>query len=433
MGKSLTYKYFTSKPLSLGEGSTRFLEVEIPLYIGCELVDRMKCVVCGEKPAHIQLESQCPSCYATNHPLLAQDTSEKTLQLPFCEFCSRLKIGHKWYRLDDSVTIDYLKPELSRTLRLPKDLEVHVRRKIIEYSKANIPRVLHVQITAKKRILPSIFQQEDRDIQINLDAQLCVHCTQLQKTYYEAVLQVRTEDRNLTSEEAHWISTQVIDRITKAFAKDPRNYLYKLDKRSEGFDFYFGTASLALKIARDLASYTAAQLKISYKLVSADPSLKHPRKRTTISLRVPNYRQGDFIAFQPKKVERSEIIQVLSFGRGMVHYYSFKNASKTSVPIKLFNECKPIVIAPALTVRPFIIITTHDDSVHLMDSQSYKMFEISREHLRTNIKLGNSINAVIIDDDLYISFYHTKDNATCGSNHNDEIDTLANNERKGEI
>ncbi len=247
------------------------------------------------------------------------------------------------------------------------------------------------------------------------------------------MLQVRTEDRNLTSKEAHWISTQVIDQTTKAFAKDPRNYLYKKDKRSNGLDFYFGTTSLALKIARGIAFDTAAQLKISYKRVSADPSLKHPRKRTTISLRLPNYRQGDFITFRHKKKGRSEIIQVLSFGRGMVHYYSFKNASKTSVPVKLFNDCKPNVIAPALTVRPFIIITTHDDSVHLMDSQTFQMFEISREHLKNDIKLGNSIYALIIDDELYISFYHTIDVATCGSNPNNAIDTLANNERKGEI
>lgn len=431
--ESLTYKYITFNPPSLGEGSTRFLEAEILLYIGCELVDRMKCVVCGEKPAHIQLESQCPSCYTANNPLIAQDASEVTLQLPFCKLCSRLKLSRKWYHLDDSVTIDYLKLELSHTLRLPKNVEILIQRKIIEYSEDNIPYILHVQITAKKRILPSIFQQEVRDFQINLDNQLCTHCTQLQKTYFEAVLQVRTEDRNFTPEEAQWITTQVINRTTKAFAKDPRNYLSKLDERPEGFDFYFGTASLAFQIARDLASYTAAQLKITYKLVSADPSLKHPQKRTTISLRVPNYRQGDFIAFQPKKEERSEIIQILSFSRGKVHYYSFKNTSKTSVPVKLFNECKPTVIAPALTVRPFIIITTHDDSVHLMDSQTYKMFEIGRKHLRTNIKLGNSINAVIIDNELYFSFFHTEDNTTYGSNNNDAIETLANNERKGEI
>ncbi|MFQ6122994.1 MAG: NMD3-related protein [Candidatus Heimdallarchaeota archaeon] len=393
----------------------------------------MNCVVCGEKPAHIQLESQCPSCYSATHPLLAQITPEKTLQLPFCETCSRLKIGRKWYRIDDSFAIDYLKPELFRTMRLPKDVEILIQRKIIEFSKTNIPRVLHVQITAKKRILPSIFQQEIREIPIKLDIQLCTHCSQLKKAHYEALLQIRADNRGFTQEEAQWITTQVNDRITKAFEKDPRNYLSKLDERPEGLDFYFSTVSSALQIARYLASYTAARLQISYKLVSADPSLKHPKKRATISLRVPNYRRGDFVTFQPKQAKRSEIIQILSFSQGTVHFYSFKNASKVSIPVKLFNEYQPSVITPAQTLHSFIIITTHDDSVHLMDLQSYQMYEISKEQFRTNIKPGNVINATVIDDKLYISFYHAEDIATCRSNNDGTIDSLANNEQKGEI
>ena len=373
----------------------------------------MKCVVCGEKTSHIRLNNLCSSCYAAENPLLTQVTPEKLLQIPYCGFCSRLKLGHKWYHFEDSTTIERLKLELSRALRLPKDVEVLVQQKTIEYSEASVPHILHAQITVKKRILPpDVVQQETRDIPIQLDAQLCTQCTQLQRTHYEAVLQVRAEDRYLTPEEVKGISTQVIERTIKAYAKDPRNYLSRLDDRSEGLDFYFGTASLALRIARELASYTAAQLKISYKLISADPSLKHPRKRTAISLRVPNYRQGDFVALQPKKTEKREIIQILGFVHGMVHYYSYKNTARTSVPVKLFNERKPIVITPASDVRSFTIISTLDDSVQLMDSQTYKTFEISKKHLRTNIEPGHIINAVLIDEELYISFYHNEEIVT---------------------
>jgi len=340
-----------------------------------------------------------------NNPLLAQDTPEKTLQIPFCEFCSRLKIGHKWYSLDDPATIERLKPELCRALVLQKDVKVLARQGLIDYAEDGTPQTLHLQLHATKQLLQGAFQQEQRTIMLELAVQPCQLCTQLKNAHYEAVLQIRAEDRHLDPEESQWISQLVIEQTTKALVKNSRNYISRMDERPTGLDFYFGTASLALRLARELTACTAAHLKVSHKLVSAAPSLKSPKKRTTISLRIPNYRRGDFVSFRSKRSGTSEIIQVLAFVRGMVQYYSYTTNRIVSVPVKQFHERKPIVLAPALSIRPFLIVANLDDSVQLMDPQTYQTFEILRDRLGTNIQPGKVINAVLIDDELYVSFY----------------------------
>ncbi|MFX0145755.1 MAG: NMD3-related protein, partial [Candidatus Hodarchaeota archaeon] len=89
----------------------------------------MKCVICGKNEAYIQLTNFCPSCYIENNPLFPQTASEPFFQIPFCNFCACLKLGRKWYPLEDSFTLEHVKPELYRVLDLQKDVKLLIQPK----------------------------------------------------------------------------------------------------------------------------------------------------------------------------------------------------------------------------------------------------------------------------------------------------------------
>lgn len=366
----------------------------------------MKCVICGKHEAYMPLNHFCPSCYMINHPLLPQTTSEPSLQVPFCNFCAQLKIGRKWYPLEDSSTLESLKIELSHVLELQNDITLRIQLTNIEYSASGIPHLLNIHLTAERQLAPvDQFQQEQQEFVIELVVSPCRQCMKFQSAHYEAVLQIRADQRKLESEEAQWISQQLIEQTNKAAEKNANVYISKLEERPEGLNFYFSAASLALRLARELADSTAAHLQVSYKLVSAHPSLKHPIKRATIRLRLPSYHIGDFVSFRLKSSESSEVVQILAFTRGMVQYHSYRNNIKASDPVKQFNERNPFVMASALQIRPFLIIAHLDDSVQVMDSLTYRTFEILKNHLEPHINPGESINAILIDGAVYVSFY----------------------------
>ena len=46
-----------------------------------------------------------------------------------------------------------------------------------------------------------------------------------------------------------------------------------------------------------------------------------------------------------------------------------------------------------------------DDSVQVMDSLTYRTFELLKNRLEHNIDPGKSINAILIDGAVFVSFY----------------------------
>ncbi len=370
----------------------------------------MQCVLCGNNDSFLPLDNLCPTCYSATNPLLAHLTSKTIVRLPFCSLCSSIKIGRKWYSLENPNVIEFLQTELTRILGLPKDviLLVHWDTIEYEYSPNGIPIILSIQLTAQRNILPKTFiQSETIKISIDLNVKPCISCTQIKSAKYEAILQLRANNRSLDPEEIESISQLVVERTEKAFLKNPKNYISRIDEMPNGLDFYFGNASLAIRLARELSASTAAQLTISHKRVSADPSLKHATKRTTLSLRLPFYSRGDFISFQiqQESTGSTDLFQVLNFNRGMIQYYSYKHNVKQSIPVKQFNERKPFIIASIEHVHAFMVVALLDDSIQLMDSQTYKMYEIRKPSFDINIIEGNNINAILIDGGPYISAY----------------------------
>ncbi len=377
----------------------------------------MQCVLCGNNDSYLQLDNLCPTCYSTTNPLLAHLTSETAIQLPFCSFCSSLKIGRKWHSLENPNIIEFMQTELTRILGLPKDVNllVHWESLEYEYSPNGNPTNLNIQLTAQRDILPKIYvQSETMKLSIDLDMKPCISCTQIKSAKYEAILQLRANNRSLDPEEIEWISQLVVERTTKAFLKNPKNYISRIEEPPNGRDFYFGNVSLATRLARELSASTAAQLTISHKRLSAAPSLKHPTKRTTLSLRLPFYRRGDIISFQIKHETTSstDLFQILNFNRGMIQHYSYKHNVKLSIPVKQFNERKPFIIASIEHVHAFMVVALLDDSIQLMDSQTYKMYEIRKPSFDINIVEGNNISAILIDDEPYISAYSYEKNTT---------------------
>src|SRR5439155_1434754 len=109
--------------------------------------------------------------------------------------------------------------------------------------------------------------------------------------YYEGILQVRGEDRELAPREVRAARTFVTARIDRS--EDSEAFVSRIEEVHGGLDFYVSTNALAKGLARDLAGAFGGT-------VTASPKLFGQRQgrevyRVTALVRLPAFQKGDVV------------------------------------------------------------------------------------------------------------------------------------------
>jgi nonsense-mediated mRNA decay protein 3 len=131
--------------------------------------------------------------------------------------------------------------------------------------------------------------EKDIHSKVRLKPSQCVVCTRRKSRYYEAVLQVRADGRNLTDEEMEAVSKLVHKRVDSA----TDGFISEEEKMHGGWDFLLSSKALGRNISKELASMYCAQESSSASLVGMKDGQE--MYRITNSVRLPQYKVGDVI------------------------------------------------------------------------------------------------------------------------------------------
>lgn len=255
----------------------------------------MFCVECGaEGPTY---QGVCASCFAKKHPLVEPPAY---VDVARCQQCGAFRFKSGWARSDLDLAIPQLLREQVKVL--PPFERVAFTHEAREEDVSNYS----LTVKASGRF-EDLQQVQDFHVRLRIKPSVCDTCQKQTSRYFEGILQVRAEGRDLTSKEIRAVRTLVLSRIERG-RDEGGDFVSRMEEIHGGLDFYVSTNALGARLAREVAGAFGGT-------VSASPKLYGERKgkelyRVTTLVRLPAFQVGDVVR---KKEVLAEVIEVRPF------------------------------------------------------------------------------------------------------------------------
>ncbi len=248
----------------------------------------MFCVECGaEGPVY---QGVCASCFARKHALVEPPPN---LDVPRCSRCGAFRFRGGWSRVDLDLAIPQLLRE--RVEVLPPFEHVTFTHVAREEDATNYL----VTVKAAGRF-EDLRQVQDFHVRLRIKPSVCDTCAKQDGRYFEGILQVRADARDLTPQEMRAVRTLVLARVERG-RDEGGDFVSRTDEIHGGLDFYVSTNALGTRLAKEVADAFGG-------VTSASPKLYGQRQgkelyRVTTLVRLPAYRVGEVVRHKDRIAE----------------------------------------------------------------------------------------------------------------------------------
>jgi nonsense-mediated mRNA decay protein 3 len=239
----------------------------------------MFCVECGaEGPVY---EGLCANCFRKRHPVIQP---VETLDLARCESCGSFRLRSGWSKVDRDLVL----PQVLREAMPPLPPYERVGFTLVAREEDANNLAVAVKAVGRFRDLAPV---QDFHLRVRLKPTICDSCQKQRGRYYEGILQVRGEDRELAPREVRDVRTFVAGRVDRS--DDAKAFISRIEEVHGGLDFYLSKNSLAKKLAREVAGAFGGTVSASPKLFGQ----KEGREvyRVTALVRLAAFRKGDVV------------------------------------------------------------------------------------------------------------------------------------------
>src|SRR6266705_4032167 len=251
----------------------------------------MFCVECGaEGPTY---EGLCAKDFAKKHAVVR---APEVVDVERCASCGSFRFRSGWSKLDrDLATTRLLRERIPAERPFERVTFTFVAR---EEDANNFS--LTVKAVGRFQDLESVQGFRTR---VRIKPSLCDSCQKQRGRYYEGILQVRGEDRELMPREVGAVRTFVTARVDRS--EGAATFVSRIEEVHGGLDFYVSTNALAKGLARDIAGSFGGT-------VSASPKLFGQKQgkevyRVTALVRLAAFQKGDVVRHKGSLAEVTSI------------------------------------------------------------------------------------------------------------------------------
>lgn len=233
----------------------------------------MRCVVCGREIEH-GYGYLCGKCMAEREEVVRVEPFE----ILICSKCGSIKTGNRWIAKNLREVIE--KQVLKNALVAE---EFEVSNVAIDYNSK--------QVTFAGRIAGD-YVEVTAPLKYSTTKMSCPKCSREAGGYYESIVQVRAENRELSEEEIE-ITIRIVEEVLEKEKENEKAFVSKMVMNKGGIDIYFGSRNIGMKVSRMISREFGGEIKESKKL--------HTRMdgrdiyRFTYLVRLPEYRCGDIV------------------------------------------------------------------------------------------------------------------------------------------
>lgn len=232
------------------------------------------------------------------------------------------------------------------------------------------------------------------ETEVRLKKTVCPDCSKINSGYYEAVIQFRADNRELTKDEIIDTTEIVKKSLDTQFKRNKLAYLVEKVDMKEGIDYYIGSYKAAKKIANDLKNIFGGVIKESPRLISQDKSTGKGLYRIWISVRLPSFKTGDIIKYLDK------VGQIVTIDGKKIMVNDLNRFNNFSIFWKEYNSIK--LIKTRKEIKTSNIISKSPSKIQILDPDNYEVVDIATHKIFEAYEIGEEVNVVKIDETIYI-------------------------------
>jgi len=376
------------------------------------------CYRCGisEEEGGPLIEGLCQVCFRRENPVLLMGDEINT---ELCQNCGSYRKRGVWvdpstYEIDklifevaDNALLENLK--LDERVRhivvaLPEEVEqikelpvgeAMVSFEQISWHLEHFPAIVTYEVRVKARLheLQKELHDERKRITIYVRQTVCPRCQKFLGGYFEAILQVRAEGRQLTEDEREAVEKLVQEKVDEIMRKDRMGFIQDTIEKDEGLDFYMGSKSSARKLAQAIRERFGGSVSEAYELVGMDRQTSKEVYRTSVSVRLPKFRKGDIVGDEKGNIYEVEEVS----GKGI----NLRNLSTQEIE---HFEWRTVRRERMDTVehekREAMLTSLTPKEAQFMDMESYETFEIEKPNFK--LEEGEIYRLIKIKGKYYI-------------------------------
>lgn len=261
----------------------------------------MFCVECGKETEELSERGLCQDCFLKKTSLARLP---ERVDIEVCVHCGSRKRGEVWLQplraslkpgdaVDEIAETAAVVREAARdVVDLDKTFRVEGWRARTEPTDAH-----HKHWATRLELWGRAEKFEARaavDTVVRVKGATCLRCSRRQGGYFEALVQIRAAERDLSPEEirhARRVASRLMERIVSD--GDAMAFVLKDEEIEGGLDVYFGTTNAGRMVAKQVAQDLGGKTTEHAKIVGQKDGLD--LFRITFAVRVPSYRKGDVV------------------------------------------------------------------------------------------------------------------------------------------
>jgi len=358
---------------------------------------RRFCAICGAIEGPF-LDNLCENCFKKENPLELKKLN--SLNVEICPTCGTLKVlGAHVDTWESGQPLEATIREVVRSAIVEKinlessfqcDFEDNIEEsKIMNYGVK--------EFETKTYVVTKPYEEfgefEDEFVtRLKMVREICDDCSKYKSGYFEAILQVRGENRKLTDQEQSDIEN-LIENKMKQFEDARLSYMLDFNVDQDGLTAQISTKFLAEALAREIKGFTSGKLTSAFehKTTSKDGEEVYTN---TYLVRLPEFTQGDI-------VEYDRVLWVVkNVSDALIKMESLENHEIKKIDRKRV-ESRAIKRSEEIVEREFMFVSAEANVVTIMAMDNYENFDDNLERLPKNKIIGEQIKGFILDEKNY--------------------------------
>jgi nonsense-mediated mRNA decay protein 3 len=323
-----------------------------------------RCASCGSETEW----DVCGKCYMKKHSIIQLDD---IIKLKTCPKCGFYQIQGRWRNIcfDEA-----LNSELERSLHVHEDFMVE------EIELAPLGGSSYsITLYGTFRDAPT---EINKSFEVRIAKETCYKCSRISGGYYESILQLRADGRDLEELEVQE-AKRIVEAVLQKEVENPKAFVSKIVEKRASLDIYFGDRNLGRKISRMVAKELGGSISESKKIAGRKDGVDF--YRFTYSVRLPCYRVGDVVEAE-----------------GRILLVTNKKARKgvdvrTGESVTIGNAR---LLARKEDIRESVVISGDEFAIDILHPESGKV--ITTRKPAANLKPGDEVLVAISRDEVIV-------------------------------
>ncbi len=339
----------------------------------------MICIECG-KEAELY-DNLCEDCFKAKTQVI---TVPALIDLKLCIHCGARERGKQW--LDMESLEEAVETTVLDNILLNDDIESPKYEFKFDFEDEKNARVNLIAFINIK----GLGIRSEHNIKVRIKNAVCSRCSKIAGDYYEAIVQLRADERELGADELEK-ATSLIETEAAAMQQNDRNtFISKIEKVHGGLDLYIGSTQGGRNLAKTLAGSFSGK-------TSSHPSFAghkdgHGIYRTTFLVKIPRYRKGDIVEVNKK------IVKVLGFKTSKVTVLDLAEGLKIYLKPAEFQNAK--LIGNDELLQDAVVISETKRELQILDPDTYKTIDVVKPR---NFKcVGDTVKIIKYGENVFL-------------------------------